>query len=61
LTECGNLSEVEETETAAVVVKMAEAIETVVAAVMTMAKTAAVVVTDKKGDDRQYIRGNAGA
>jgi hypothetical protein len=31
------------------------------AAVMTTAKTAAVVVTDEKGDDRQHIGGNAGA
>jgi hypothetical protein len=66
LTECGDLSEVEakETETVAVVVKMAEAIETVAVtrttAVLTV-KTAAVVVTDEKGDGRQYIGGNSGA
>jgi hypothetical protein len=32
-----------------------------VAAVMTTAKTAAVVVTDEKGDGRQHIRGNSDA
>jgi hypothetical protein len=29
------------------------------AAVLTTAKTAAVVVTDEKGDGRQYIGGNS--
>jgi hypothetical protein len=32
-----------------------------VVVVMTMAKTAVVVITDEKGNDRQHIRGKSGA
>jgi hypothetical protein len=71
LTEYSDLSEAEteETETAAavmietvveVIIKTAEATETV-AAVMTMAEKAAADVTDGTGGDRRHIGGNTGS
>jgi hypothetical protein len=71
LTKCGNLSEaeVEETETATVVVKMAKmtegmAMRAAVAAIMekmaAVTETAVVDITDGRGGGRQHIGGNTG-